>query len=210
MDKVEATNISLLFICPMWDAILRSLIRTSLEMCCFLQKSCGSQSDTPVACFQLTVHCLGYELCSDWYHKGMGNSYASCDDCISQGSPERAEKLSREIEPIGNTHMLNIFLYSIKIKKYWFIYISRDVFIYLFLKFIYLIFGCSGPLLLCAGFLQWQRVGSSHCSGSSCLGTRALEHGSVAVAHTLGCPMACGILRGQGSSPCPLHWQADS
>ena len=120
----------------MWDAILRSLIRTSLEMCCFLQKSCGSQSDTPVACFQLTVHCLGYGSCSDWYHKGMGTSYASCDDCISQGSPERAEKLSREIEPIGNTHMLNIFLYSIKIKKYWFIYISRDVFIYLFLKFI--------------------------------------------------------------------------
>ena len=74
-------------------------------MCCFLQKSCGSQSDTPVACFQLTVHCLGYGSCSDWYHKGMGNSYASCDDCISQGSPERAEKLSREIEPIGNKHI---------------------------------------------------------------------------------------------------------
>ena len=30
------------------------------------------------------------------------------------------------------------------------------------------------------------------------------------MAHRLSCSMACGIFLGQGSNPCPLHWQADS
>ena len=34
--------------------------------------------------------------------------------------------------------------------------------------------------------------------------------GSVVVAHGPSCSMACGIFPGQGSNPCPLHWQADS
>ena len=34
--------------------------------------------------------------------------------------------------------------------------------------------------------------------------------GSVVVAHGLSCSAACGIFPGQGSNPCPLHWQADS
>ena len=50
-------------------------------------------------------------------------------------------------------------------------------------KFIYLfIFGCTGSLLLCAGFLQLWRAGAtlccgaraSHFSGFSCCGARAL------------------------------------
>ena len=109
-------------------------MRTSLEMSCFLENSCGSQSDTLVACFQLTVHCLGYGLCSDWYYKGMGNSYASCDDCISQGSPERQNQWEIKYVFINkykiNINKINIFLYSIKIKKYWFVHIARDVFIF--------------------------------------------------------------------------------
>ena len=41
------------------------------------------------------------------------------------------------------------------------------------------------------------------------------EHGlqgtqaSVVVAHGLSCSAACGIFPGQGSNPCPLHWQVD-
>ena len=30
------------------------------------------------------------------------------------------------------------------------------------------------------------------------------------MAHGLSCSVACGIFPGQGSNPCPLHWQADS
>ena len=98
----------------------------------------------------------------------------------------------------------------------------------LFYKFIYLfiylfIFGCVGSSLLHTGFLQLRRARAtlhcgaraSHCSGSSCCGARALEHGlqntgSVVVAHGLHCSAACGIFPDQGSNPCPLHWQADS
>ena len=34
--------------------------------------------------------------------------------------------------------------------------------------------------------------------------------GSAIVAHGPSCSAACGIFPGQGSNPCPLHWQADS
>ena len=111
-------------------------------------------------------------------------------------------------------------------------------FIYFF-KFIYLfvfIFGCVGSSSLvhglslaavsggysslrCADFslswlLMWQSTGSRHVGFSSC-GTQTQQlwlsgSGSVVVAHGLSCSAACGIFPGQGSNPCPLHWQADS
>ena len=38
-----------------------------------------------------------------------------------------------------------------------------------------------------------------------------LQHAvSVAAAPGLSCSEACGIIPGQGSNPCPLHWQVDS
>ena len=52
---------------------------------------------------------------------------------------------------------------------------------------------------------------ASHCSGLSCCGARALGmQASVVVACGPSRSAACGILPGQGSNPCPLHWQADS
>ena len=55
----------------------------------------------------------------------------------------------------------------------------------------------------------------SHCGASpgglSYCGAWALEHmGSVAVAHGLSCPAACGIFLGQELNLRPLHWQVDS
>ena len=50
-----------------------------------------------------------------------------------------------------------------------------------------------------------------HRGGFSCFGASAPGRvGSVAVVHRLSWPAACGIFLDQGSSPCPLHWQADS
>ena len=40
--------------------------------------------------------------------------------------------------------------------------------------------------------------------------TSSRRAGSVIVAHRPSCSVACGIFPGQGSNPCPLHWQADS
>ena len=57
---------------------------------------------------------------------------------------------------------------------------------------------------------------SSRCAGLSLSwplllrSTGSRRAGSVVVAHGLSCSAACGILPGQGSNPCPLHWQADS
>ena len=53
----------------------------------------------------------------------------------------------------------------------------------------------SRPLLLRS--TGSRRAGSGHA-------------GSVVVAHGPSCSAACGIFPGQGSNPCPLHWQADS
>ena len=57
---------------------------------------------------------------------------------------------------------------------------------------------------------------SSRCAGLSpsqplSLWSRSSRRaGSVIVAHGPSCSVACGIFPGQGSNPCPLHWQADS
>ena len=40
--------------------------------------------------------------------------------------------------------------------------------------------------------------------------TGSRRAGSVVVAHRPSCSVACGIFPGQGSNPCPPHWQADS
>ena len=56
--------------------------------------------------------------------------------------------------------------------------------------------------------LLWS-MGSRH-AGSVLLSCGLQSAGSVAVAQGLSCSAACGIFPGQGSNPCPLHWQADS
>ena len=54
----------------------------------------------------------------------------------------------------------------------------------------------------CAG-LSLSRPLLLRSTGSRCAG-------SVIVAHGPSRSAACGIFPGQGSNPCPLHWQADS
>ena len=50
-----------------------------------------------------------------------------------------------------------------------------------------------------------------HCGAeASLVEHRLLNAGSVVAVPWLSCPLACGIFPGQGSNPCPLHWQADS
>ena len=51
---------------------------------------------------------------------------------------------------------------------------------------------------------------ASHYRGLSLRRTGSRCTGSVIVAHRPSCSTACGIFPGQGSNPCPLHWQADS
>ena len=61
------------------------------------------------------------------------------------------------------------------------------------------------------GLLSGCGAGASHCGGFSCCDARALgAWASVVVAHSLSCPMACGIFPDQGSNPYPLHYKADS
>ena len=96
----------------------------------------------------------------------------------------------------------------------------------MFLKNLF-IFGCTGSLLLCEGFL-W---GATHCSmqasqrggfllqstdsrhmGFNSCSSQARERGSAVGVHRhiVGVPRACGISPEQGSNMCSLHWQMDS
>ena len=86
------------------------------------------------------------------------------------------------------------------------------------LSLIYLFLAVLGLLCCTWAFSSWGEWGlpsgsgaqASDCSGFSC-GANALGlQGSAAVAHTFGCPEACGIFPDQGSTPRPLHWKADS
>ena len=93
--------------------------------------------------------------------------------------------------------------------------------VYIFLKFIYLIYLVLAALGLCCctllslvaesrGYSSLQCT-PSHCGGFSCWGAWALgSRDSVVVAHGLSWSEACGIVPDQASNLCPLHWQADS
>ena len=72
--------------------------------------------------------------------------------------------------------------------------------------------GCCS--LRSTGFsLRWllllQSMGS-RCAGFSSCGSQSLEHRLSSCSAWLSCSAACEIFPDQGSSPCPLHWQADS
>ena len=82
------------------------------------------------------------------------------------------------------------------------------IFIYLFIYF-----------WLCWVFVSVQGLSlvvasgghsSSRYAGLSLRSTGSRRASSVAVAHGPSCSAACGIVPGQGSNLCPLHWQADS
>ena len=90
------------------------------------------------------------------------------------------------------------------------LFIQPPCYIQLFFK---KLSGCTGSLLLHTGFLYWQQQGllslsrdgsgASHCRASLVVEHRLKGAGSVAVAHALNCPRACGIFPDQGSNPCP-------
>ena len=87
------------------------------------------------------------------------------------------------------------------------------------LLLLYLLIGCAGSLLLlgcsfvclflqCTGFsLQWLLLLQSMASRLMATVIAVCRFGSCGA--ELGCFLACGIFSDQGSSPCPLHWQAD-
>ena len=58
--------------------------------------------------------------------------------------------------------------------------------------------------------LQAQGLRQLWCVRSVVVARGLQSAGSVVVAHSLSCSAAGGIFLGQGSNPCPLHWQADS
>ena len=68
--------------------------------------------------------------------------------------------------------------------------------------------------LRCVGFSLWWLLllwsTGSRRAGSVVVALRLQSAGSVVVVHRLSCSTACGIFPGQGSNPCPLHWQVDS
>ena len=87
--------------------------------------------------------------------------------------------------------------------------VIQFLFIYLWLRWV--LVSVRGPSLVAAS----GGHSSSRCAGLSLLrpllrSTGSRRAGSAIVAHGPSRSAACGILPDQGSSLCPLHWQADS
>ena len=104
---------------------------------------------------------------------------------------------------------MGIIQYWIPFGGLFIIYLFIYLFIHLWLCWVFSARGLS-PAAASGGH------SSSRCAGLSLswplllrsIGSR--RAGSVVVAHGPSCSAACGIFPGQGSNPCPLHWQADS
>ena len=96
--------------------------------------------------------------------------------------------------------------------------LSLSTFFFNFYLFIYLFLAVLGLRFCVRAFCSCGEWGhsSSQCAGLSpsrpllLWSTGSRHAGSVIVAHWPSRSAACGIFPGQGSNPCPLHWQADS
>ena len=119
------------------------------------------------------------------------------------------------------TVILKDFLHSF-FKIYLFIYFWLH-WVFVAARRLSLVAGREGySLLRCRGFSLWwllllqstdsrvHRLQQLWRKGSVVVAHGLQSTGSVVVVHRLSCFAACGIFLDQGSSPCLLHWQADS
>ena len=94
-----------------------------------------------------------------------------------------------------------------------FFFFLRERFLFIFLFWLCWVFVSVRGLSLVAasGGHSWSRCPGLSLSRPLLLRcTCSRRAGSVVVAHGPSCSTACGIFPDLGSSPCPLHWQADS
>ena len=114
---------------------------------------------------------------------------------------------SFEVHQFGHRVILFFFFFLI-----FFLTIFAYLFIFIFLWLCWVFVSVRGLSLVAAS----RGHSSSRCAGLSpsrpllLRSTGSRRAGSVVVAHGPSCSAACGIFPGQGSNPCPLHWQADS
>ena len=111
-----------------------------------------------------------------------------------------------------------VFIFYFYLFIYFFAFLN--LFIYLFMAVLGLRFcarafsscGKWGPLFIAAsgGHSSLRCAGLSLSRPLLLRSTGSRRAGSVIVAHGPSCSAACGIFLDQGSSPRPLHWQADS
>ena len=85
-----------------------------------------------------------------------------------------------------------------------------NLFIYLWLCWVFVSVRGLSPVAASGGHSSSRCAGLSPSRPLLLRSTVSRRAGSVVVAHGLSCSAACGIFPDQGSSPCPLHWQADS
>ena len=94
--------------------------------------------------------------------------------------------------------------------KSFFVFIYLFIYLFLWLCWVFVSVRGLSPVAASGGH------SSSRCAGLSLSwplllrSTGSRRAGSVVVPHGPSCSAACGIFPDQGSSPCPLHWQADS
>ena len=120
----------------------------------------------------------------------------------------------------GLGHLLVFLIPGEKIHPQFFLFVSFLLYSFFFFLnlFIYLFLAVLGLHFCARTFSSCGERGplSSRCAGLSSSrplllrSTGSRRAGSVVVAHGPSCSAACGIFPDQGSSPCPLHWQADS
>ena len=84
------------------------------------------------------------------------------------------------------------------------------LFIYLWLCWVLISVRGLSPVVASGGHSSSQCAGLPPSRPLPLWSTGSRRAGSVIAAHGLSCSVACGILRDEGSNPCPLHWQADS
>ena len=96
------------------------------------------------------------------------------------------------------------------LKEFLYFYLFIYLFIYFWLCWVFISVRGLSPVAASGGHSSSRCMGLSLSWALLLRSTSSRRTGSVVVAHGPSCSAACGIFPGQGSNPCPLHWQADS
>ena len=102
------------------------------------------------------------------------------------------------------------FLFTIWTFKRQYIYFLINLFIYIWLRWVFAPARGLSPVAASGGHSSWRCAGLSLSRPLLLRSTGSRRAGSVVVAHGPSCSAARGILPDQASNPCALHWQADS
>ena len=110
----------------------------------------------------------------------------------------------------SNSSLIDSFVFYQSRRLFFWSYCRSVFFAFLFIRLFMTLLGLYCLSRTFSGCGEWGLLLVAACGLLIVVASLVAARSSVIVLQGLSCSKACGIFLGQGSDPCPLHWQVDS